>query len=475
MIETPATNPASDTPQPPGRSRARRMFSTLSAGLRGVLFFPLHLHATDASWGMLMFLLAARLGIQFASDVLYVGRHGEFVADSLPGALFYVPVILLAAWGAARAAGRNDLILTLLTAFSAISLPFTVGDNVLQWAIDTDRIHETAILITEVLMAWFALACAVAAIRLGGQGVRRKLAVLFATTLLLIGPSALIPRAATLWAEPLDQGADLKRAQRDAMVNEDVFYAQPDLLEHELQAVQANHKGGINLYFVGAAGFAEQDVFMKEVDFVSKIFKQRFGTEGHSISLINNPASATRAPVATVTSLERALNRVGDVMDTSKDILFLYLTSHGSKEHKFALEFGSMRFFELDPKTLRELLDASGIRRRVIVISACYAGGFIDALKNDDTLVIAAAAADRTSFGCSNEADFTYFGKAYFEEALGKTSSFIDAFGLATKSIAARERSDEVEPSNPRMAVGANIAAALASFERQRSALHPKN
>jgi hypothetical protein len=78
--------------------------------------------------------------------------------------------------------------------------------------------------------------------------------------------------------------------------------------------------------------------------------------------------------------------------------------------------------------------------------------------------VIAAAAADRTSFGCSNEADFTYFGKAFFEEALGKTNSFITAFELAAGSVSAREKAEGEEPSLPQMSVGANIKGTLASF-----------
>src|SRR5207344_2149888 len=112
------------------------------------------------------------------------------------------------------------------------------------------------------------------------------------------------------------------------------------------------------------------------------------------------------------------LARVAEVMDPDEDILFLFLTSHGSKDHHFTLEFGRMAFKTLDPPTLRRLLDESGIKRRVIVVSACYSGGFIDALKDDNSLVITAAAADRSSFGCSDKADFTYFGKAYFDEAL---------------------------------------------------------
>jgi hypothetical protein len=107
------------------------------------------------------------------------------------------------------------------------------------------------------------------------------------------------------------------------------------------------------------------------------------------------------------------------------------------------------------------MLDRSGIRWRVIVISACYSGSFIDALKDRRTLIITAASRNRTSFGCSNENDFTYFGDAYFNQALRHGSSFIGAFDEARRIIAAREREEELTPSQPQIYVGAAMKPAL--------------
>jgi ABC-type branched-subunit amino acid transport system substrate-binding protein len=127
--------------------------------------------------------------------------------------------------------------------------------------------------------------------------------------------------------------------------------------------------------------------------------------------------------------------------------------------------------------TLRKLLDDSAIKHRVIVISACYSGGFIDGLKDDNNLVITAAAADKNSFGCDNESDFTYFGKAYFDEALRKTWSFTEAFEIAKPMIAAREKEQDYTPSEPQMALGRNIAPVLEALvkERQQTAVTQKN
>ena len=154
-------------------------------------------------------------------------------------------------------------------------------------------------------------------------------------------------------------------------------------------------------------------------------------------------------------------------MDVEEDVLVLFLTSHGSAEHKFSLDLYPFRFKQIDPGTLRQALDDSGIRNRVVIISACYAGGFAGRLQDPNTLVIAAAAPDRNSFGCSNEADWTYFGKAYFDEALRQTHSFTSAFEMAAPAIETREKGANHDPSKPLMVVGTNIGETLARLERQ--------
>src|SRR5258708_20806817 len=154
---------------------------------------------------------------------------------------------------------------------------------------------------------------------------------------------------------------------------------------------------------------------MREVEAVTRLFKERFAAEGQATPVGHNPKRALATPIASATSLRAALKRVGEAMDKDEDVLVLFLTSHGSQSHRFSLDLWPMSFKELDPATLRAALDESGIRNRVVIVSACYSGGFVEPLRNPDTLVITAAAPDRTPFGCSNEADWTYFGKAYFD------------------------------------------------------------
>jgi len=119
----------------------------------------------------------------------------------------------------------------------------------------------------------------------------------------------------------------------------------------------------------------------------------------------------------------------------------------------------------IDPQWLRGALDHAKIRWRVLVISACYSGSFIPALESPDTIVITASAADRASFGCQAEADYTYFGRAFFAEAMRTQNSLTDAFKVAQASIRAREKQDDFPASNPQMRIGSNIAAVLPQLE----------
>ena len=63
-------------------------------------------------------------------------------------------------------------------------------------------------------------------------------------------------------------------------------------------------------------------------------------------------------------------------------------------------------------------------------------------MKDDHTLVITAARHDRRSFGCADENDFTYFGRAFFKEAVSNTSSFEDAFYRAKSLVEEWEADD---------------------------------
>ena len=259
----------------------------------------------------------------------------------------------------------------------------------------------------------------------------------------------------------------------NALSREEAFYAQPVLLDRALEALAPEREGVEDLYFVGVAGYAAEDVFMKEMAVVRELFRERFDADGRMITLVNNPKTAAQLPVASATALARTLDRIGEVLDPDEDVLFLYLTSHGSDDHRLAMQFWPLQLDDIDPAMLKQMLDDSGIKWRVIVISACYSGGFIEPLKDDHTMIVTAADALHTSFGCGSTSDFTYFAKAYFDEALRRTYSFQAAFDQARVSIDARERAEGRTPSNPQIYVGAAMEEKLRRLSERLHRIKP--
>lgn len=254
---------------------------------------------------------------------------------------------------------------------------------------------------------------------------------------------------------------------------EAIYTAQPALLQSALETVTRHRPGDSALYFIGFASWAEQDVFLKEARFARHLFDEKFGTAGRSLLLVNNRATVAELPLASVSNLGLALDGVAARMDRDRDVLFLFLTSHGSRG-EVAVRFDRLGLNELTADGLRAALDHAGIKWRVIVISACYSGSFVDALADPSTLVITAASQDRTSFGCGNENDFTYFGEAYFGQALQGTRSFLDAFDQAKASIAKRENAEGLTPSEPQISIGEAIRPKLAEIQARLDGPAPR-
>lgn len=250
-------------------------------------------------------------------------------------------------------------------------------------------------------------------------------------------------------------------AEYRALDAETLMYRQPDILQRELSKLTPQRKKTSDLFFVGFAGYATQDVFSKEVAYAKQLFDERFDTPGHSINLVNHLRTIDNTALATASNLAATLKHIGKLMDPEEDVLFLYLTSHGSQEDGLAVSFWPLALNNISPEKLKAMLDEAGIKWRVVVVSACYSGGFVKPLRGPGTVVATAAAEDRTSFGCGNEFDFTYFGEAIFKDQLRRQYSLLTALQEAGTAISQREAREKLTPSLPQLSAGEKIAAKL--------------
>jgi hypothetical protein len=252
-------------------------------------------------------------------------------------------------------------------------------------------------------------------------------------------------------AEPGDALAD----------GEALLFEQAGRIDQSLAAVGRDPAPNPKIFFVGFAGVGDQKVFAQEVGLASRVLTERYDIAGRSLSLINDQRDLERAPLATVSGLKYALRALGRRMNLDQDVLFLSISSHGAEDPAIIVSNSQLPLNDLTDEDLADALRESGIQWRVIIISACYAGGFIDRLRDPKTIVITAAAADRTSFGCSNDRDLTYFGEAFYRDALPAARSLRGAFESAKVAIAARERREHVTPSDPQAYFGAKMEAKL--------------
>ena len=202
--------------------------------------------------------------------------------------------------------------------------------------------------------------------------------------------------------------------------------------------------------------FGDQGVFRSEATGAAKVVAGRFGS-GPIVVHYNSK----NAGGATIDTLATSLQAAAKGMDTANDVLFLILTSHGSPAG-LAVKAGRL-MQTLTPSNLAHLLARTGVRHKVVVISACYSGVFIPPLADPNTLVITAADANHPSFGCRDKAKWTYFGDAFFNVALRRAKSVSDAFVVARALVHRRELREHVEPSNPLMAGGENVQPLLAA------------
>jgi hypothetical protein len=437
--------------------------SNLSAGLRFALFRPVATRAFCVNLEQLLLLVLTTVTLTFAYDLAKTGFDGMFNRFAIAYAAFTVTLGFAACYLLARWLRRPSRVMTLLVMSTAAAPVFYAVEILLALTgVMNFKSHGwPAVAAYWLLLGWYLLVVfrilSQVLRRTRGQHVLGTVGYAVATVV----PLYLVPYQ-YFWLPDYTEA----RAPRAQVNAEQVFYAQHDLLEQAKRALLRQRPGVTDLYFVGFGSYAHEDVFMKEVHVIRELFDTRFDTTGRSVALINNPRTTADTPIASATNLERTLRHLGRVMDPEEDVLVLYLTSHGSRQHRLAVDFWPLSLNTLTPERLRQMLDSSGIKWRVVVISACFSGGFIEKLRDEHTLVMTSASAGRESFGCGAASDFTYFGKALFDVELRRTFSFTEAFQAARRQISEREQSERFTPSEPQLAASPIMEQKLTRLAR---------
>lgn len=388
---------------------------------------------------------------------LYAEGDGHFNSQGLVSYLLWPFIALIAGIFLAQRSGLGRLLLVPAILWLVADVNIALFQSLIQYLGQIDRLPDWSYDFLPTLFAGLFIWQSVAVIWVFARAMRwpwwERLLILAGTIMTL-----------TIWQGSVKDQPIWQADEQRPTFPEEAIYAQPRLLDDVLNQLQKGVSNESHWYFMGVAGAGYQDVFKSEIERIQRQFETRFGTYGRSVGLVNNSATFTTQPMATKISIARTLARIGQQMNPETDVLFLYMTSHGGP-NIFELADDPVDIQSVDPQWLRETLDRSGIRWRVIVISACYSGSFIPALQSPDTLIITASSADRASFGCSNEAEYTYFGKAFFDEALRSEHGFKPAFDKASLQISKWEQLQGFPASQPQFKLGQNMALMLPQFE----------
>lgn len=280
------------------------------------------------------------------------------------------------------------------------------------------------------------------------------------------GHSTPAPAASVADASPVGTDADATDWPVAAPSPEQVLYAQPRMLREALARLTPRVAGKPNLYLVTFAGDGGEDVFRNEAEYAAQLFGTRFGASTHTLVLENNPATLATRPLASWSNLEATLDGLARVMRPEQDILMLYLSSHGDEDHNLLVDMNPLPLDQIGAPDLADILASRPFQWKVVVVNACYSGGFIPPLRGPGTLILTAARADRSSFGCGSDSDITYFGKAWLADALNRTDNFVDAFKLASDEISAWEKQDKLTASEPQIDIGRGIEEQLALWHK---------
>ncbi|GLS03572.1 hypothetical protein GCM10007860_07170 [Chitiniphilus shinanonensis] len=211
------------------------------------------------------------------------------------------------------------------------------------------------------------------------------------------------------------------------------------LLEAQLAALPAPMERP-RVYGLSIAGYDRPQVFGNEARYASTVLGERYGAEDAQMLLSNDPADHERYPQANLDTLGRALRGLGARMDKDRDVLMLYMVSHGVPNGVVLKQPGRGEE-ELSPVWLKKTLGEAGIKYVMLAVSACFSGSFVNAFLYDpDALVLSAARQDRVSFGCSVRDEYTFFGKALLVDQDARHLDWPVLFMAASDKVMAREK-----------------------------------
>jgi hypothetical protein len=211
--------------------------------------------------------------------------------------------------------------------------------------------------------------------------------------------------------------------------------------------------------FLIAADRAEP-VFDNAIDRLAVLFKSRYGIAAERFT------ARRQRPQGKHDATWQDISRVALARRIAPgDACLFYFTSHGDEGGLYMARHRSL----LPPEDLARLLDrVCGARPTVVVVSACHSGTFLrPALTTDNRVILTAARADRSSFGCSFKEQLSVYDRCFLD-SWGASPTWTTLHGAITACVATAERQRNYRPpSEPQAFFGRLVRALPLSLARR--------
>ena len=156
------------------------------------------------------------------------------------------------------------------------------------------------------------------------------------------------------------------------------------------------------------------------------------------------------------------LRRIAELPARPGDRCLIFLTSHGERGAGLWLARSNRA---LSPDELaRALSQGCTAVPTIVIVSACYSGGFTAGkMAKPNRVILTAARGDRPSFGCQVRRTYNFFDECLLN-VIPHAATWRAVFDGAGKCVQRMERALSALPSEPQAYFGARVAALPVEF-----------
>ena len=240
--------------------------------------------------------------------------------------------------------------------------------------------------------------------------------------------------------------------------SKDIKFRSDALLAQQIETARAGiaQDAAPRLLFAGMAMNDQTTAFRNDV-LLAESVARKVDPNAIVFKLVNPvPGQDANLPYATRENIASVLQKLSELARPQDKVMVL-LSSHGA-DGFLSVQAGKQPLGIASVADVGRWLEPLGDRPTLLIISACHSGSFIDPLRRPNRIILAAAAKDRSSFGCQPKSDNTFFIKELLRQPALLDLSTREMMRQATLGVTGLEVKMKLSPpSSPQYFYGAGV------------------